>query len=91
MREAELRVGAGRDLVGGVDNVLEAANGPEVADRGAGAGRAARAGVRGSQDLVSPGLEKPGKILGPRSERKRNDEEEPSACMVPKITNINYN
>lgn len=54
--EGAVRVGVGRDLVAGVDNVLEAANGLEVVDRRAGAGRVAQgqAGVRGPRDPASP-------------------------------------
>lgn len=53
--EGAVQVGVGRGLVAGAYNVLEAANGLEAADRGAGAGRVGRGrvGARGPQDLAS--------------------------------------
>lgn len=55
MGEGAVRVEVGRDLVAVVDNVLEAANGLEAADRGAGAGRVAQdqAEVHGPRELAS--------------------------------------
>lgn len=80
----EVQVGVGRGLVAGAYNGLEAANGPEAVDRGAGAGRVdqGRAGVRGLQGRASLWLGRPGRILGPRREKEEAvDEEEWRAAL----------